>query len=164
MQKNKIMVAVVIMIGLILLWYARSDAGEIDQPLQEVGFGKCTDGDTAHFVISGEDMIVRFLAIDTPETKHPTKGEEPFGKEASDYTCEMISNAQDIRLEYDSKAKEDKYGRILAWVFVDGELLQEKLVEMGYAKVAYLYDDYKYTVRLLEAQEEAEKSKIGIWQ
>ena len=164
MQKNKMITVVVIMLGLILLWYARSNAGMFERSLQEVSFGRCTDGDTAHFLIAGEDVTVRLLAIDTPETKHPTKGEEPYGKEASDYTCKMITDAQDIRLEYDPNAKEDKYGRILAWVFVDGELLQEKLVELGYAKVAYLYDDYKYTELLLQAQEEAKNSKIGIWQ
>ena len=49
------------------------------------------------------------------------------------------------------------------WVFVDNELLQEKIIKKGYAKVAYLYGDYKYTNTLKKAQKEAKKNKKGIW-
>ena len=48
-------------------------------------------------------------------------------------------------------------------MFVDKELLQEKLVSKGYAKVAYLYDDYKYTKKLQEVEKKAKKSKLGVW-
>ena len=135
-----------------------------DQITSEVQLEKCTDGDTAHFMIAGEDVTVRFLAIDTPETKHPAKGEEPFGREASEYTCSALQKATVIELEYDEGSdREEKYGRQLAWVFIDGDLLQEHLVELGYAKVAYLYGDYKYTDQLLEAEKRAKASHLGIW-
>ena len=48
-------------------------------------------------------------------------------------------------------------------MFLDGKLLQSDLVENGYAKVAYLYDDYKYTKTLIEKQELASAKGIGIW-
>lgn len=126
---------------------------------------KCVDGDTARFQDqNGNILKTRFLAIDTPETVHPTKEVETFGKEASNYTCESLTNAKEIRLEYDNDSdKEDKYGRRLAWVFVDGVLLQEKLIELGYAKVAYLYGDYEYTERLQAAEKKAKESKVGVW-
>ncbi len=129
-----------------------------------VKLSKCVDGDTAKFIINGKEYSTRFLAIDTPETKHPKKKVEPYGKEASKYTCDSLKNAKKIVLEYDSNStEEDKYGRKLAWIFVDDELLQEKLINKGYAKVAYLYDDYKYTDRLKLKEKEAKKSKKGIW-
>lgn len=129
-----------------------------------VSLSKCVDGDTAKFIINHKEYSTRFLAIDTPETKHPKKGVEPFGKEASNYTCNALKNASQIVLEYDSSStKEDKYGRKLAWIFVDGELLQKKLIEKGYAKVAYLYGDYKYTNQLKKAESLAKQKKIGIW-
>ena len=88
----------------------------------------------------------------------------PFGKEASEYTCKRIKKAKKITFEYDPKSdKEDKFDRLLAWVFLDGKLLQSDLVENGYAKVAYLYDDYKYTKTLIEKQELASAKGIGIW-
>jgi len=129
-----------------------------------VSFSKCVDGDTAVFKMKNEDIKVRFLAIDTPETVHPTKGIEAFGKNASEYTCTKITNAKKIKLEYDSgSAKTDKYGRHLAWIWVDEVLLQKSLVEIGYAKVAYLYGKYVYTNELYEAQTLAQTNKLGIW-
>lgn len=129
-----------------------------------VKLSKCVDGDTAKFIINGKEYSTRFLAIDTPEVKHPKKGVEPFGKEASKYTCDSLEKANEIVLEYDNNStEEDKYGRKLVWVFVDKELLQEKLVSKGYAKVAYLYDDYKYTKKLQEMERKAKKSKLGVW-
>lgn len=130
----------------------------------EVKFSECVDGDTAKFIYNDKEITARFLAIDTPETVHPTKKEEPFGKEASEYTCNKLKNADEIILEYDDDSdKKDKYDRYLVWVFVDGELLQKKLVSKGYASVAYLYGDYKYTDILEEAEQTAEDNKLGIW-
>lgn len=134
------------------------------QPLEQKGvkLTKCTDGDTAHFMIDGQDTTVRFLAIDTPETKKPNTPVQPYGKEASRYTCDALSSAKEIRLEYE-KEKTDKYGRNLAWVFVDDKLLQEQLIRKGYAKVAYLYDEYTYTDRLQKAEKEAKAQELGLW-
>lgn len=130
----------------------------------EVKFSKCVDGDTAKFIYKDEVITARFLAIDTPESVHPTIGEEPYGKEASNYTCSTLEKAEEIILEFDSNSdKTDKYDRYLVWVFVDGKLLQKQLISKGYAEVAYLYDDYKYTDELEKAQEKAKDKKVGIW-
>ena len=129
-----------------------------------VKFSDCVDGDTAKFIYKDEKITARFLAIDTPETVHPTKEVEEYGKEASDYTCNKLKEANDIILEYDEDSDEtDKYDRHLVWVFIDGELLQKKLVSKGLASVAYIYGDYKYTEDLELAEQEAEDNKLGIW-
>lgn len=124
---------------------------------------KCTDGDTAHFMIDGVNRTVRFLAINAPEIAHDNNKAEPYGNVASNYTCRALEDAKTIEIEFDENAKTDKYDRYLAWIFVDGELLQEKIVSEGYAKVTYLYDDYKYTDILLEAEKVAKKNNKGIW-
>ncbi len=132
--------------------------------MEKVLFSKCSDGDTAHFIINGEEKIVRFLAIDTPEVNHPEKGSEMYGKEASEYTCNALTTAKEIYLEYDSNSdKEDKYGRILAFVHVDGVLLEKNIVEQGLARVYYIYGDYNHVEELKEIEKEAQKQKIGIW-
>lgn len=129
-----------------------------------VTFSKCVDGDTAKFMLDNEEITVRFLAIDTPETKHPTKGEEPYGKEASDFTCQFLRNANRIVLEYDNGSDTyDKYNRHLAWVYVDNVLLQQTLIEKGLAKVAYLYGDYAYTEQLQASEKIAQEQQLGIW-
>lgn len=139
---------------------------EVEEAKTEiVTLAKCVDGDTAHFKDQeGKEFTARFLAVDTPESVHPTKEVEPFGKEASEYTCTTLTNATEIRLEYDFNSdEEDLYGRRLVWVFVDDILLQKSLVELGYAEVTYLYGDYKYTPMLQDKESVAKASKIGIW-
>lgn len=131
---------------------------------ETIKFKRCVDGDTAIFIINNEETRVRFLAIDTPETVHPTKEVEKYGKNASEYTCNRITNAKKIEIEYDDgSTKVDKYNRTLGWIYVDGNMLQEELVKIGYASVKYIYGKYKYTEKLYEVEEEAKKQKLGIW-
>ena len=149
---------------LIFLFLFFSVIGNVDAlEKEEVLFDSCVDGDTAKFIIDDEVKSVRFLAIDTPETVHPTKGEQPYGKEASDFTCNSLKKAKKIVLEYEEGNKIDKYDRILAWVWIDDVLLQDELIKLGYAEVAYLYDDYKYTSLLKDHQAIAEANLLGIW-
>lgn len=135
-----------------------------DKELEKVSatFVKCVDGDTAIFNVEGVETKFRFLAVDTPETVHPTKGEEAYGKNASDYTCNKIKNASTIEIEYED-SKIDKYGRSLGWIWTDGSLLQKELIEIGYAEVAYIYGNYKYTQELCETQSISIENKKGIW-
>ena len=127
----------------------------------EVSLKKCVDGDTAWFTVNGKSIKTRFLAIDTPES---TTKIEPYGKEVSEYTCDLLSSANKIEIEYDSNSdKKDKYDRHLVWIFVDDKLLQLDLIKNGFAKVAYLYGDYKYTILLQNAESKAKKNNIGIW-
>lgn len=131
---------------------------------ETVKFSDCVDGDTIKVLLDNKKYTVRMLAVDTPESVHPTKGVEYYGKEASDYTCNLVKTAKKIEIEYDDNSdKTDKYDRLLVWVFVDGKLLQNELVANGYAKVAYLYDDYKYTNTLKDSQEKASAKNIGLW-
>lgn len=127
-----------------------------------VTLSKCVDGDTTHFNLNGEDITVRYLAINTPES---TTKKEFYGKEASNYVCNKLKNASKIELEYDSESdKLDKYDRVLAWVIVDGEVLQKDLVKNGYAEVKYIYGDYKYLDDLEKLEKEAKSKKLGMWQ
>ena len=128
---------------------------------EKVTLAKCGDGDTARFIINGVEKKVRFLAIDTPEIDK----NDPFSKEAKEYTCNALKTAKEIILEYDGNSdKEDKYGRVLAFVYVDNSLLQKELISNGLAKVAYLYGDYDHVDELKKAEAEAKNNKLGIWQ
>lgn len=127
----------------------------------EVTLDKCVDGDTAWFNLDDERIKTRFLAINTPES---TNKIEAYGKEASNYTCNMLTNAKKIEIEYDSNSdKFDKYDRHLVWVFVDDTLLQEKLLEEGLAEIKYIYGDYKYLDELKKVESTAKKNKVGMW-
>ena len=135
----------------------------MDNEFQKAFLEKCVDGDTAVFKVGEEQVKYRFLAVDTPESVHPKKKEENYGKLVSEYTCDTLSNAEEILIETEKNVTTDKYGRSLAWIWVDGELIQKKLVEQGYAEVAYIYGNYKYTLNLCAIQKEAISKKINIW-
>ena len=129
-----------------------------------VTLSKCIDGDTAKFFIDGKEETVRFLSINAPEIAHGDVVGEAYGDEASIFTCDALTNANGIKLEYDPNSdKTDKYGRVLAWVFVDNKLLQEMIVEKGLAEVKYVYADYMYTSKLEVLESKAKDRKIGMW-
>jgi micrococcal nuclease len=121
---------------------------------------KCVDGDTANFKVDGKVYKTRFLFIDTPES---TNKVEKYGKEASTYTCNQLKNAKKITLETDGKDIYDKYERLLAWVFVDGKLLQEKITKVGYVKGYYDFGDYKYENKVRQAMKYAKENKNGMY-
>ena len=128
---------------------------------EEVTLNKCIDGDTAWFNFKEEKIKVRFLAINTPES---TNKIEKYGKEASEFTCNLLKNAKKIEIEYDDKAdKKDKYGRYLAWIFVDDKLLQDLIVSEGYAEIKYIYGDYKYLDTLNDSLKLAKKEGLNLW-
>lgn len=167
-RNKQISLFVELILAVILLVVLGIGAKEVvlpNEPINGVQLIGCVDGDTAKLKIDGQTETVRFLAIDTPETKHPTKGVEPFGKEASDYTCDALTNANVIRVELDLNSEQrDKYDRLLAWIFVDDKLLQEELLNNGLAKIAYLYGEYSYMDQLYKAEQSAQINNLGIWE
>ena len=72
------------------------------------------DGDTIEVEIDGTSYRVRYIGIDTPETVHPQKPVECFGKEASEKNRELVEGKR-VRLEKDV-SDTDKYGRLLRYV------------------------------------------------
>jgi micrococcal nuclease len=96
----------------------------------EVDLVRCVDGDTAIFTEGTGSFSVRFLGINTPESTYKF---EPWGKAASTFTCDKLTNATTIVLEYDpSTERTDGNGRYLGWVWYDGRLLNLELVEEAY--------------------------------
>lgn len=129
-----------------------------------VSLKKHTDGDTTQFLLGDYKVKVRYLLIDTPETVKPNTKPQPFGHEASTRTKELLENADKIEIMLDSGDRTDHYKRVLAYVFVDGELVQNILISEGLARLAYVKEpNTSYLKQLTAAEEQAKRSKIGIW-
>ncbi|WP_323611378.1 thermonuclease family protein [Erysipelothrix enhydrae] len=158
----KITVLVILVIIFLLSEFAKPQS---NSNMEHVTLHKCIDGDTAQLNIGGKKEKVRFIAVDTPELRQNDQyNPQFFAEEASSFTCEYLKNAKKIKLEYDPEAdKYDKYGRVIAWVYVDDTLLQELLVSGGFAKVKYIYGDYLHVDKLNRLQANAKKQKMGIW-
>jgi micrococcal nuclease len=126
--------------------------------------GSVTDGDTIRVRIDGKSTPIRLIGIDTPEVSHPQKPVQCFGREASERAHELMDGSQ-VWLEYDpSQGRRDRYGRILAYVWLDQSVLvNETMVSEGFAR-EYTYDDaYKYRDTFREAEEAARSAGRGIW-
>lgn len=125
---------------------------------------KVVDGDTLAISINGKAETIRLIGIDTPETVDPRTTVQCFGKEASDKTKELLTNKK-VRIEKDpSQGEQDKYGRLLAYVFrEDGLFVNKYLVENGYAR-EYTYDTaYKYQAEFKAAEATAKSQQRGLW-
>lgn len=123
---------------------------------------RVVDGDT--FVArleNGKEERVRMILVDTPETKHPRLGVQPFGPEASAFTKAKLTG-QTVKLEFDVQER-DKYGRLLAYVWLHNQNYNKLLIEKGLARVAVFPPNTKYVDEFRAAQAVAQKEKKGIW-
>ncbi len=85
-------------------------------------------------------------------------------KEINNYVCNKVKNASKLEIELDPLSdKENKYKETLVYLYVDGSLLQNDLISLGYAQVNYVYNDYKYVDELCNLQKSALENKLGIW-
>lgn len=138
------------------------DFTTIDKETEAATVTRVIDGDTIEVEKDGETETVRLLLVDTPETKHPTNPVQPFGKEASQFATAELEG-KTVQLEYDGP-KRDKYDRLLAYVWIDGEQFNEQLLTEGLARYAYVYNPpYTYSEELKKAESEARKAERGIW-
>lgn len=138
---------------------------ELEPSMKEYGLSRVVDGDTIIVIDpeNGEEERVRLLLIDTPESVHPNGLIEAYGVEASDYAKEYFKGVRRVVLDIGEEER-DKYDRLLAHVFVNGENFNLHMVEEGYARIAYVNEpNTKYLDEFKEAQQKAEKAKKNIW-
>ncbi len=116
---------------------------------------KVIDGDTVELF---NGLVLRYVGMTAPETG------EPFEKESTEANRDLVEG-KEIKLKYDNYTS-DKFGRILAYpILQDGTNVSIELVKKGMAELV-IYQKRKpfiHQVQLLEAQEQANKNKIGIW-
>lgn len=119
---------------------------------------RVVDGDT----IELEDgRVVRYIGIDTPETKHPTKGVQCFGREASAFNTQLVTG-KSILLEKDV-SNVDRYGRLLRYVWLDGKLINWQLVAEGYAFASSYPPDIARQTDFTAAEKLARQNLLGLW-
>lgn len=124
------------------------------------------DGDTVRLRIDGHQESVRLVGIDTPETKHPTKGVQCFGPQASDFMTRLLPAGTELRIERDVEAR-DSYDRLLLYLFAatpDGErFINLELVTRGYARPLSIEPNVRYRRLFVDAAIDAERNLRGLW-
>ncbi|MBR3204430.1 thermonuclease family protein [Candidatus Saccharibacteria bacterium] len=121
------------------------------------------DGDTVDILINGVETRIRLIGVDTPETKHPDKAAECFGEEATEYLRKMLTN-KTVKIEADeSQDDKDTYGRLLRYIWVDGENLNYLIIRNGFGFEYTFEEAYKYQEKFKQAEFEARTAKMGLW-
>jgi len=122
---------------------------------------RVVDGDTIHVRIGERIEKVRYIGMNAPELHHPTKGVEPIGREAAEANRKLVEG-HTVRLEVDVQER-DRYGRLLAYVYVGDMMVNGELLAEGYAQVMTMPPNVKYQDLFLKAQREARVLQLGLW-
>lgn len=148
---------------LALVWALSAGAAVADQ---RVLVTAVVDGDTLR--IEGDDgrpVIVRLIGVDTPEmgSRDEPVPPERFAREATAYTRHTLDGRR-VRLEFEpAQDRHDRYGRLLAYVFLDdGTFVNDALVRQGFAR-AYTRFPFRYKEQFLAAEAEARSAARGLW-
>ena len=142
---------------------------------EEAYVKRVIDGDTAVLVINGKEYKLRMVLVDTPESVHPKKGLQYYGKEASDYTKAQLTG-KTVYLQKDV-SDTDRYGRVLRYVWLQRPATNEPtkdevknycynaiLIKEGYGQLATFPPDVKYVDIFKGLERDARNSKRGLWQ
>lgn len=144
------MVAVTIFLGAL----AACEAGDRCGPSRGV-VARVVDGDTVELE---DGTKVRYLDVDTPES---TSDVECFGEDAAAYNASRVLG-REVRLTYESQC-EDRFGRLLAHVWVDGRVVGLDLVWEGYGCTLFIEPDTDQRTRFEDAEAEASALGRGLW-
>ena len=144
---------------------AATASADINQMVRAEVVGH-VDGDTVRVRIENPPAglkaveTIRLLGVDTPETVHPTRQVERFGKEASDYTKSRLLN-QKVFLAFDWDLR-DRYGRLLAYIYDEKGCFNAELVRQGYG-FAYTRYAFQFADEFRALERQARQDKRGLW-
>jgi micrococcal nuclease len=122
---------------------------------------RVVDGDTIHVRLGERLEKVRYIGVNTPEVHHPTRGEEPGGREAHAVNRRLVEGKR-VRLELDVQSR-DRYGRLLAYVWSGDTMINAELVRLGYAQVMTGPPNVRHQALFLELQRDARAAGRGLW-
>ena len=125
---------------------------------------KVVDGDTIHVSLEGSAReTVRYIGVDTPETKDPRRPVQCFGQAASDFNGRLVVGER-LRLYRDAEQR-DRYGRLLAYVFRDrdGLFVNAELLRLGYAQPLTIAPNVRYADRFAALARAARERGRGLW-
>lgn len=146
-----------------------------DNKLTEATITQVIDGDTVKVDIQGNSYKLRMIGVDTPETVHPNKPVQYFGKEASNFTKKNLTGKK-VYLEKDVSTT-DRYSRLLRYIWlekprslknptigeIESKMFNGILLRYGFAHAASFPPDVKYQDLFKQIEKKAEARGEGLW-
>ncbi|TRW43235.1 thermonuclease family protein [Georgenia yuyongxinii] len=141
-----------VVVAALALWVSGGTACAVS-PLMATVTG-VVDGDTIDVTYRGDDVRVRLLNIDTPETVDPDEPVQCLGPEATAFLEEMLPPGTRVELQHD-KERHDQYGRELAGVFLDGTLVNAEIAREGLGIAVKFPPNERFYDEVLAAERDA---------
>ncbi len=173
-QKRLLFKVIILIIISISGYYLKRDNVDIviPEPIKQVSqnleagyykVAKFDDGDTIMVEMNGKNETIRFIGVDTPEVKDPRKPVQCYGKAASNFTKQLISD-NPVKLEADPQnTNRDRYNRLLRYVYLpDGTLVNAEIIKQGYG---FAYTSFPFTKKdeFKALQQTAMDNNLGLW-
>lgn len=115
---------------------------------------KVIDGDT---ITIDTGQKIRYIGINTPEIETS----ECYATEASKINSNLVLG-KTVKLEKDV-SEVDKYGRLLRYVYLDNQMINDELVKDGFAKIETVPPDVKFKGQFIKSEKYAKENNRGIW-
>lgn len=170
---RRVIFGIVILVVSVFLFAADTPSANTLPSIQHPDFSRkqafkverVIDGDT--IVVSENDsnqVKVRLIGVDTPETVHPSKPVQEYGKEASRFAANLLKGEQVYLLYEGEKSTFDKYERTLAYVYraPDGLFVNAEIIRQGYGH-AYTVYPFKYLEEFRQLEQFARQAGKGFW-
>lgn len=146
-------------------WQSRDQGGSPDREPTggsvTVEVDRVVDGDTAKVFFEGESEYVRYIGIDTPESVQPNAPVECFGPESKALNARLIEGKR-MKMVFDEERR-DHYGRLLAYVYVEGRLVQAEMLRRGYATILEVSPNTSRADQFSDLEDEARDAGRGLW-
>lgn len=137
------------------------EGGEELPAAKTVVVTRVVDGDTVEARIDGATEDVRLIGVDTPETVKPGAPVECFGPRASAFTHRVLEGKR-VRLVF-GEERRDRYGRLLAYVYLGDRLFNAALARRGLARTLTIPPNDRFAPLLRRLELRAARSGRGLW-
>lgn len=143
-------------------WESWADLWRDPLPLSvQVYVNRVVDGDTVEVQMGDREEDVRYIGVDTPETVKPEEPVQCFGPEASDFNHRLVEQKW-VRLVFDEDRR-DVYGRLLAYVYLEGRFVNAELVRRGFARTLRIPPNDRFARPLKRLEIAAARAGRGLW-
>jgi micrococcal nuclease len=157
--------AILLVLAALLLlrpWEAWDELLRDEAPASAVGYvTRAVDGDTIEVRFGGDEEDVRYIGVDTPETVRPDTPVQCFGPQASKFNHALVEHRH-VRLVFGVERR-DVYGRLLAYVYLDGRFVNAELIRRGLARTLTIPPNDRFATRFERLQTAAARAGRGLW-
>lgn len=160
MSRSRVALVAAVAAASLTGWWLGTDRSENGGGLQAT-VTAVRDGDTIEVAWADRRETVRLLGVDTPETVAPDRPVECHGPEASAFTKERLLG-REVSLTFD-RERRDRYGRLLAFVAVEGKAFNEELLALGHARLLIVPPNGARARSMLDLELEARAAGRGLW-